>query len=152
VTGRNPTDRGRPGSKHHVLTDRQGIPLAVGLSPANYADTLTLAPMLDTVQPIQRPVGRPRQWPDKLHADKGYDARHCRAACRRRGITPRIARRGIESKEKLGRHRWVVEREFAWLSRLRRLRVRDDRRADIHLAFLQLGCALICLNFWLHRF
>ena len=135
-----------------MLNDRQGVPLAVGLSAANLADSLTLAPMLDTVQPIKRPLGRPRRRPDKLDTDKGYDARHCREDCRRRGIIPRIARRGIESKEKRGRHRWVAEREFAWLSRLRRLRVRDDRRADIHLAFLQLGCALICLNFCQRRF
>jgi transposase len=135
-----------------VLNDRQGIPLAVGLSAANCADSLTLAALLDTVPPIPRPLGRPRRRPAKLHADKSYDARHCREACRRRGITPRIARRGIESKERLGRYRWVVERDFAWLSRLRRLRVRDDRLADIHLAFLQLGCALICFNFWTHRF
>ena len=108
--------------------------------------------MLDTVPPIARPLGRPRRRPAKLDADKGYDAAHCRAACRRRGITPRIARRGIDSSERLGRHRWVAERDFAWLSRLRRLRVRDERRADIHRAFLQLGCALICLNFWLARF
>jgi len=67
-------------------------------------------------------------------------------------VVPRIARRGIESKEKLGRHRWVAERTLAWLSRFRRLRVRDDRRADIHLAFLQLGSALLCFNFWQHRF
>jgi transposase len=123
-----------------------------GLSAANCADSLTLAPMLDTVPPIKRPLGRPRQRPDKLDTDKGYDARHCREACRRRGITPRIARRGIESKEQLGRHRWVAERTFAWLSRFRRLRVRDDRQAASHLAFLQLGCALLCLNFWHHRF
>jgi transposase len=108
--------------------------------------------MLDTVPPIARPLGRPRRRPAKLDADKSYDARHCRAACRRRGITPRIARRGIESRERLGRHRWVAERGFAWLSRYRRLRVRDDRLAEIHLAFLQLACALVCFNFWSHRF
>ena len=85
--------------------------------------------MLDTVLPIKRPLGRPRKRPAKLHTDKGYDAAHCRAACRQRGITPRIARRGIESRERLGRHRWVVERTFAWLSRFRRLRVRDERLA-----------------------
>jgi len=108
--------------------------------------------MLDTVPPIARPLGRPRRRPAKLDADKGYDAQHCREACRRRGITPRIARRGVESSEKLGRHRWVAERGFAWLSRYRRLRVRDDRLAEIHLAFLQLGCALVCFNFCTHRF
>ncbi len=58
----------------------------------------------------------------------------------------RIARKGVESKEKLGKHRWVVERTLAWLSQYRRLAVRYERRADIHLAFLKLGCALICLK------
>jgi hypothetical protein len=93
VTGRKPTDRGRPGSKQHVLNDRQGIPLALGLSAANYADSLTLAPMLDTVQPIKRPLGRPRKRPAKLDADKAYDPRHCRAEWRARHVIPRLARR-----------------------------------------------------------
>jgi transposase len=61
-----------------------------------------------------------------------------------RGIVPRIARRGVESSERLGRHRWVVERTLAWLNRFRRLTVRYERRADIHQAFLSLGCSLIC--------
>jgi transposase len=122
------------------------------VSAANVADSLTLAAMLDTVPPIKRPLGRPRRRPDKLHADKGYDAAHCRAACRARRVTPRLARRKIESSEKLGRYRWVVERTFAWLTRFRRLRIRDERRADMHLAFLQLGCILICLRAWTDRF
>jgi IS5 family transposase len=122
------------------------------LSAANCADTLTLAAMLDTIPPIKRPLGRPRRRPAKLHTDKGYDAAHCRTECRQRGVIPRIARRGIESSEKLGRYRWVVERTFAWLARFRRLRIRDERRADIHLAFLQLGCILVCLGYWLNRF
>src|SRR5438067_1426138 len=108
--------------------------------------------MLDAVPPIKRPLGRPRRRPDKLHADKAYDAAHCRGECRERGITLRIARRRIESSAKLGRHRWVVERTFAWLSRFRRLRIRDERRADIPLAFLHLGCALIRLRAWVNRF
>lgn len=58
----------------------------------------------------------------------------------------RIARRGVESSEKLGRHRWVVERTLAWLSKYRRLRVRYERRADLHEAFVVLGCALITWN------
>ncbi len=102
---------------------------------------------IDAIQPIKRPRGRPRKRPDKLHADKGYDYRKCRQALRRRGITPRIARRGIESSERLGRHRWVSERTFSWLSRYRRLRIRYERRDDIHQAFLTLGCALICFRF-----
>jgi transposase len=152
VTGPNPTDRGKAGSKQHLLVDRRGLPLALGLSAANCADTLRLAAMLDTIPPIKRPLGRPRRRPAKLHTDKGYDAAHCRAECRERTVIPRIARRGIESSEHLGRYRWVVERTFAWLARFRRLRIRDERRADIHLAFLQLGCVLVCLHYWLNRF
>jgi IS5 family transposase len=105
-----------------------------------------LEPLLDAIPPIRRPRGRPRRRPDKLHGDKAYDSRACRQACRRRGITPRIARRGLESRTKLGRYRWVVERTIAWLHRFRRLAIRYERRDDIHDAFLVLGCALICLN------
>ena len=77
---------------------------------------------------------------------KGYDHRRCRRACRARHIRPRIARRGVETSQRLGRHRWVVERTHAWLNRMRRPVVRYERRADIHLAFTTLGCALLCLN------
>ena len=66
---------------------------------------------------------------------------------RKRGIKARIARRGTDSSEKLGRHRWVVERTLAWLARYRRLSVRYERREDIHEAFLHLGCSLICFNY-----
>ena len=59
---------------------------------------------------------------------------------------PRIARCGVEPKNRLGRYRWVVERTLSWLNRFRRLKIRSEHRADIHLAFLQLGCALISLR------
>jgi transposase len=65
---------------------------------------------------------------------------------RARSIQPRIARRGVETRKRLGRHRWVVERTLAWLKRFRRLAIRYERRADIHEAFTLLGCVLICLN------
>ena len=68
-----------------------------------------------------------------------------RGILRRRGIKSRIARRGKVTSERLGRHRWVVERTLAWLARYRRLSVRYERRADIHEALLYLGCALVCL-------
>ena len=128
------------------MVDRQGTPLGVRLSPANRHDSLMLAPTLDAVPGVRRGRGRPRMRPAKLHADKAYDHRRCRAECRARSITPRIARRGVETSERLGRHRWVVERTLAWLSRFRRLAIRYERRADIHEAFVILGCALICLN------
>ncbi len=117
------------------------------LTAANVHDSKVLEEAIDAIEPIKRPRGRPRKRPKKLHADKGYDFPRCRKALRRRGIKARIARRGINSSERLGRHRWVVERTLAWLSRYRRLSVRYERRDDIHEAFLHLGCSLICLNY-----
>jgi transposase len=102
--------------------------------------------MLNAMEPIKRPISRQRKRPDELDTDKAYDASPCRAECWTRGITPRIARCGIESSEKFGRPRWVAERTLAWSARLRRLRARDERLAERQIAFLQLGCALILLN------
>jgi transposase len=129
------------------LVDRSGVPLAVRHSAANVHDSRMLETMLDTVSSIRRPRGRPRKRPEKLHADKAYDDKKCRAALRRRGIKTPIARKGIESSEKLGRHRWVVERTLAWLAKYRRLTIRYERRDDIHEAFLHLGCSIVCLNY-----
>ena len=129
LTGSNPTDRGRPGTKRHLVTDARGTPLGFALSGANRHDSRMLAPTLDAIPPVRSGRrGRPRRRPNKLHADKGYDDPRCRRECRARGITPRIARRGIDSRERLGRHRWVVERTLAWLARFRRLTVRYGPR------------------------
>jgi transposase len=144
-TGPNPTDRGKAGSKRHVVVDRQGLPLHVRLTAANCPDPRVFAALIDGIRPIKRPRGRPRQRPDKVHADKAYDIPHCRLALRQRGIKVRIARKGVESSARLGRHRWVVERTLSWLGKYRRLTIRYERRADIHEAFLHLGCALICV-------
>ena len=112
--GPNPTDRGRPGTKRHLVTDARGTPLGVALSGANRHDSMMLVATLDAVPGVRaRGRGRPRRRPDTLHADKGYDHRRCRRECSARGIKPRIARRGVESSVHLGRHRWVVERSFA---------------------------------------
>jgi transposase len=129
--------------------DRNGIPLAVCLSAANTHDSVLLEAVIDAVPPIKGPrgrPGRPRRRPAKLYLDKGYHYPRCRRALRQRGITPRIARRGIESSQRLGRHRYVVERSLAWLVGYRRLQVRYERRADILLGFVYLACALICLK------
>lgn len=147
-TGPNPTDRGKPGSKRHLVVDRNGLPLTVFLTAANVHDSVVFEDVLESIDPIKRRgPGRPRTRPCKLHADKAYDCRRCRAYLRRRGILGRIARKGIESSTTLGRHRWVVERTIAWLNRCRRLTIRYERDADLHLAFLDLGCALIAFKF-----
>jgi IS5 family transposase len=113
---------------------------------ANVNETTLLVEMVDSIPPVKGRRGRPRKRPDKLHADKGYASRANRRALRRRGIAPRIARKGMESSQKLGRHRWVVERTISWLNRYRRLKVRYERRDDIHQAFVQLAADLICFS------
>jgi transposase len=153
LTGPNPTDRGKPGSKYHLVVDRHGVPLAAGLSAANTYDAQLLEAMVDAIPPVKGPPGRPsrpRKRPAKLHGDKAYDSARCRRALRRRGIMPRIARRGIEPSQKLGRYRWVVERSLAWLVGHRRLGVRYERRADMLQAFLHLACTLVCLRVLQH--
>ena len=150
ATGPNPTDRGKPGSKYHLVVDKRGILLAVRLSAANAHDATQLLPLVDQIPPIIGPrgrPGRPRKRPAKLHADKAYDASTLRRALRARGIAPRIARLGIDSSERLGRHRWVVERTLAWLLGCRRLGVRYERRADLLQGLLHLACALVCVRF-----
>ena len=146
-TGPNPTDRGKPGAQHHLVAERGGAPLAACSTAANVNEGTLLARLVDTIPPLRQPrrrPGRPRRRPAKLHADKAYASEANRALLRRRGITPRIARPKVDSSQRLGRYRWVVERDFAWLHRNRRLLVRYERDPDLHDAFLNLGCALIC--------
>jgi transposase len=126
--------------------DRQGLPLASLLTGANRHDSVVFTALIDAIPPIKRPSGQRRKRPAKLHADKGYDYPRCRRALTKRHIKVRIARKGVDSSERLGRHRWVIERTLAWLTRYRRLTVRYERRADLHQAFLTLGCALICFK------
>jgi transposase len=146
LTGPNPTDRGKAGTKYHLLVDATGLPINIALSGANRHDSIMLEPLLDGLTGVKtRPgPGRPRRRPGKLHADKGYDTRRVRRYLAARGITARIVRRGIDSRERLGRHRWVVERTVAWLLAFRRLALRYDRTATTITALARLAAALIC--------
>ncbi len=123
-----------PGSKRHRVGDAQAILLA-SRSPAGAprpaATTRVLEEVMDAIPPITQLVGRSRRRPATRHADKASDLPRGRQACRPRGITPCLARRGIESCARLGRHRWVVERSLAWLARYRRLTIRYERRVDL---------------------
>ena len=120
------------------------------LSAANAHDATQLLPLVDAIPSIIGPrgrPGRPRKRPAKLHADRAYDSANLRRGLRARGITPRLARRGIDSSERLGRYRWVVERMQAWLLGVRRLGMRYERRADLLQGLLHLACSLLCLKF-----
>ena len=104
-----------------------------------------MLPLLDSLAPVR---GRPRHRPEKLHADKAYDQPALRAEITRRGIKVRIARRGIESSQRLGRHRWIIEACLSWLMNNHRLVRRYERKAEHFQAFADLGCLLICYRRW----
>ncbi|WP_244173589.1 IS5 family transposase [Streptomyces recifensis] len=143
LTGPNPTDRGKNGSKIHLVTDRNGLPISIGISAANLHDSQDLEPLVRGIPPIRSPRGPRRRRPGRLHADKGYDYDRLRTWLRSRGITPRIARKGIESSQRLGRHRWVVERTVSWLTGCRRLHRRYERKPEHFLAFAGIAATLI---------
>lgn len=130
-----------------MVTDAQGIPLGTILTGANVHDVTQLIPLVDVIPAVKGKVGRPRRRPEAVHGDRGYDSDPHREKLRDRHIRPVLAKRGTEHGSGLGVHRWFIERTHAWLHQHRRLRVRYERRADIHEAFLTIGCILICWNF-----
>lgn len=116
------------------------------LTGANVNDGTMLLPLVDAIPPVRGKVGAPRRKPDAVLGDKAYHSNEREVILHIRGIVPLLPRRGADEDTSLGRRRWVVERTIAWLRQFRRLRVRDERRADIHQAFLSLGCILICFR------
>jgi transposase len=122
----------------------KGIPLAIVQSDANVHDAQMMWRCIDAIEPVWQVRGRARRLLATLQADKACNSRALRVEPRRRGIQPRAARRGIDTRELLGRYRWLVERTGAWLNRCHRPRVRYEQLEEIYQAFLDLGCALIC--------
>jgi transposase len=128
-----------------LATDAAGTPLALTHTGANCHDSNMAVAVLDAIPPIRTPRGGRRRRPAAALMDRGYDYdAKVREPLRRRRIRPLVARRGRPHGSGLGSLRWVVEACFAWLFNFRRLRLRYERRDDIHQAFLSLGCALIC--------
>lgn len=127
-----------------MITERTGLPLSAGISGANLHDSQALVPLVKGIPPIRSRRGRRRRRPGKLYADKGYDYDHLRQWLRGRGIRHRIARKGIESSSRLGRHRWTIERTMSWLAGCRRLHRRYERKVEHFQAFTSIACTLIC--------
>lgn len=98
-TGPNPVDRGRPGSKRHLLVDGNGTPLLAVLTGAQVHDSMIFEELVDGVEPIKGPKGRPRKRPEKLHADKDYDYQRCRRFLMRRGIGAHFKTGSIKQPE-----------------------------------------------------
>jgi hypothetical protein len=115
----------------------------VSLTGGNRHDVTQLLPLIDKVPPVRGRRGRPRRRPDALYADRAYDFDIYRRKLRATGITPHIARRGVAHGSGLGVYRWVIERTIAWYHGMKRLRIRWERRDDIHEAFLGLATCII---------
>lgn len=130
-----------------MITDANGIPLAARLSGANRHDITELQPLVEAIPPVRGKRGRPRRWPDRVQGDRAYDSEPHRQWLRRLGIEPVLAKRNTPHGSGLGVYRWVVERTLAWLHQFRRLRIRYERRPELHEAFTSLACALICWRF-----
>lgn len=145
-TGPNPTDRGKSGSKHHVLTDANGIPLNATTTAANVNEVTQLLDVLVNKPPVGGKPGPDRELPDRIQGDRGYDSEPLRVLLRWLGVTPVLAKRNTAHGSGLGKSRWPVERTIAWLHAFGRLRRRLDRRADVQEAFLRFACALVCLG------
>jgi len=143
ATGLSPVDRGKTGSKHHLIVEAHGIPLVTITAGGNRNDVTPLMPLIHAIPPVRGVRGQPRRRLRHLYADRGYDHESYRDRVRALQITPHIARRGTEHGSGLGEYRWVVEAAIALLHWFRRLPIRWEICDDIHQAFLALGCAII---------
>lgn len=103
-----------------------------------------LLTLVDDFPTIRGQPGHPVTKPKAVLGDRGYDSDPHRKQLRERRIDPVLAERNTQHGSGLGTLRWPVERTISWLHQARRLRVRYDRRADIHEAFVKLRCDLIC--------
>ncbi|MFE5885535.1 transposase [Streptomyces hydrogenans] len=124
-----------------LICGRNALLLSLGISATNMHDNLGLEPLVRGIPPIRSRRGPRGEHIAKLHADKGYD--YLRRWLRQRGIRHRIARRGVESSQLLGRHGSVLERTVPWLASCRRLHRRYEGNAEHFLAFVGIAAALI---------
>ena len=137
-------DRRKRGSKHHLAVDANGVPLACTLTAANRHDVTQLLPLIDAIPPVRVKDAAPLRTPMPVMGARAYhdDDRRMTLSCR--GIATAIARRGEAHGSGLGVFRYVVEQALALFHQFRRLRTRFDKRDDIHEAFMDMGCAMMC--------
>jgi putative transposase len=144
-TGKNPTDRGKQGTKKSLLVDGDGGPLGVVIAGANVVEQKLLKETIEAIV-VERPD--PNEEEQNLCLDKGYDNPNGREAAKGGGYVPHIRKIGEEAKT-CGRskghkpRRWVVERAFAWLSKCRGILVRYDKKDSNYLGLIQLACGLL---------
>jgi transposase len=150
------TKKGK-GTKWMLVVDGNGLPLGFHLDSANKAEVRLAVQTLDTIR-VARPRGRPKQRPEKLVADRGYDSGGFRHALRGRGIRMCIppkrrpatwrAKRGrpVVARKDDYRQRYTVERSFAWLGNFRRLLIRWERLFSVYRSFFTVAVLLLCIR------
>src|SRR5918911_1888887 len=136
LTGPNPTDRGKRGTKYHVATDGDGVPVACAATAANVNDTLAFERLFLAAFAVMARIRT-------VFADKGYDAKAHRDLCHAFDVEPQIHKRGEPHGSGLGQRRWPVERSNAWLLENRRLALRYDRHGFIIQSLLQAACLFL---------
>ena len=136
LTGPNPTDRGKQGTKYHIATTGDGVPVACAATAANVNDTLMFERLFLAAFVVMVRIRT-------VFADKGYDAEHHRELCRRFGAEPCIHKRGQSHRSGLGKRRWPVERSNAWVLENKRLALRYDRLGFIIQSLLQAACIFL---------
>lgn len=142
-TGPNPTDRGKQGCKRHLVTDAYGIPLLLGIGPANHRDETALPALLWLLGWVLSCLGGRRR-PGTLQADRGYGFPWTIALVMGWGIRVQIAARGSPHGSGLGRTRFVVERTHSWFGHFRRLTQCYERKGIHFLGMQQLAACVIC--------
>jgi transposase len=145
LTGKNPTDRGKKGTKRHVLVDGKGTPLAVRITGANRNESLEAMNLVDDIPPIRGPRGgSPRRKPKALYGDRQYGTPRNHQGLKERGIEDHLAQQRTPHGSGLGKVRWVVEQSLSWVGQARRLKIRYDKLPAVHRAFHYLQLARIC--------
>jgi transposase len=145
LTGPNPTDRGKRGTKYHIATDGDGVPVACIATAANVNDTLAFERLFLAAFAVMARIRT-------VFADKGYDAEDHRELCRSFDIEPQIHKRGRPHGSGLGQRRWPVERSNAWVLENRRLALRYDRHGFIIHSLLQSACIFLVAGRLAHEF
>jgi putative transposase len=155
LTGPNPTDRGKRGTKRHILVDGRGAPLGVIVTAANDHDiTCALKVVNSALVPRPKTIYRVHH----LCADKGYDSEPFRRKLLKRHFRPHIPKREYasqppEPKENAQRYparRWVVERTLSWQNDFRSLRIRWAKKPGNWLALIYLACTFVLWNMCTH--
>jgi len=139
LTGPNPTDRGKAGTKYHLVASTDGLPLGVVPSAANVHDTRLFPHLLRLAQAVCAAIG-------KVYADAGYDSAGNRDLCLQDSIQPCIRKVGEAHGSGLGAVRCVVEHGCAWMLANKRLDRRQDRLGRVILALLTAACIFIVAN------